>query len=78
MRIKFLRDFRGVETRENYFQAGQVVDVEDGIGSAVCSLGVAELTNEDLTAGDEPVFGPAPKAKKAGRSKASKPEGGGE
>ncbi len=39
--VKFLRDFRGVNTNEVFYQAGEVVTLEDGQAAGVIAEGAA-------------------------------------
>ncbi len=43
MKIKFLVDFRGRETGERYYRAGETVELEDETAQTLVSDGRAEL-----------------------------------
>lgn len=43
MKIKFLQDFRGRETNEQFFERGQVAEFEDGVASRLVADGRAEF-----------------------------------
>jgi len=45
MRINLFSDYRGVLTGEQFYQAG-IVDVSDGIASALVAAGRAEYVDE--------------------------------
>ncbi len=42
MNVQFLRDFQGIATRERFFLAGTVVDLDDGTAQAIIEEGAAE------------------------------------
>jgi hypothetical protein len=42
MKVKMLSDFRGRETKEQYYTKGEVIDLPGGIAQALISLGRAE------------------------------------
>lgn len=43
MKIKFIVDFRGRETNEQFYQSGQEVDLEDSIANRLVQDGRAEV-----------------------------------
>ena len=59
MIIKMLVDFRGRETNEQYFQAGQVIEVPDDIAARLIENKRAELAETET-----PLAQPAKKGKK--------------
>jgi hypothetical protein len=46
MKIKMLIDFRGRETNEQYYQAGQTVDLPDDIAARLVADKRAELAEQ--------------------------------
>lgn len=42
MKVKFLQDYRGKLTKEQYFTKGQEVEFEDGVATALIDAGRAE------------------------------------
>lgn len=69
MRIRFLRDFQGVATGEQFYQAGEVADLPHG--DRVVAEGAAELAPEPELDPDTPLASPpevpAPIAPRRGR-----------
>jgi hypothetical protein len=43
MKVKFLRDFRGKETKERFFKKGQVADLDDQMADVLFRGGIAEF-----------------------------------
>lgn len=58
-KIKMLIDFRGRETNEQYYKAGEVVEVSDGIAARLIETKRAELAEIET-----PPAQPAKKGKK--------------
>lgn len=46
MRVEFLQDFQGVETREQFFYRKQVVDLPDAMASLLIKEGRAKAVAE--------------------------------
>jgi len=48
MKVKFIRDFRGRETREIFYQAGNVADIEplDLIERGICEAVIEPIKEE--------------------------------
>ncbi len=46
MKIKMLTDFRGRETNERYYQAGQVVEIDDDIAARLIADNRAEAEQD--------------------------------
>lgn len=63
MKIKFLTDFRGIETHEIFYQYGEVVDFDPETAARLVHDGRAELIEPEPA----PAVEDAPKRAKGGR-----------
>lgn len=70
MLIKFSRDYRGKLTREIFYEAGTIIEFDDGAASNIIAEGAAVVV--ELPTEEQPVE-EAPKPKR-GRSKKSAEE----
>jgi hypothetical protein len=56
MKVKFLCNFGGRETREIHYPPGKIVDLPDEIAEELVARGIVEMPNEQ----PQPVFEPEP------------------